>query len=80
METHMKYCDNRNNVHDPLQIVDEPGGIRYICKTCKKIMVLRRGADDRFNNKEYTEVFKRDLLQPHDNLYFKVHPELMSIV
>jgi hypothetical protein len=71
-------CDNRNNVHDPIQIADDPGGLRYICKTCKEVMILRRGYD-RFNNKEYTKVFKRDLLQPHDNLYFKVYPNRMSL-
>ena len=75
-----KICDNVSNVHDNVMVKHESDGVRYRCKICNQINVLRIGADGRMENRNYTKVFKRDLLQPHDNLYFKIYPDKMSLV
>lgn len=76
----IKPCDNISNVHDNVMIIHEQDGVRYICKICNQQNVLRIGADGRMENRNYARVFKRDLLQPHDNLYFKVYPNKMSVL
>lgn len=73
-------CDNKNSVHDNVIINETDDGIRCICKICKKINVLRREKNGRFNNRQYSKVFKRDILQPGENLYYRVHKDKMSIV
>jgi hypothetical protein len=75
-----KPCNNKSNCHDNRMITHEQDGVRYICTICWQQNVLRIGEDGRMNNREYTKVFKRDLLQPSDNLYFKVHPDKMSLI
>ena len=72
-------CDNINNVHDNLVINEEVDGIRVICKHCKKINVLRIGNDGRFNNRQYSKVFKADVVQPGSNLYYKLNQYKMSL-
>jgi len=76
----MKPCDNINSVHDITVINETPDGIRTRCKICGQIDVLRCDKDGRFNNKQYSKIFKRDILQPSDNLYYKIFPEKMSII
>lgn len=74
------FCDNINNVHDNKIINEEPDGVRYICKQCKQINVFRIGQDGRMDNRKYAEVFKMDTAQPGSNIYYKLHPEQMSII
>jgi hypothetical protein len=73
-------CNNISNTHSPRLIKEEADGVRYICDICKGQFVLRIGTDGRMDNREYTKVFKKDLLQPHDNLFFKIFPERMSVI
>lgn len=73
-------CDNINQCHDNVVINETTDGIRTYCKLCGKINVLRIGTDGRYNNREYSEIFKRDLLQPGENLYYKYHSDKMSII
>ena len=72
-------CDNLSDTHDNILIKEEKDGVRYLCKICKQQNVMRIGEDGRMDNREYTKVFKRDILQPSDNLYFKVHEYKMSL-
>lgn len=72
-------CDNKNSVHNNEIINETPDGIRVRCKECKEINVLRMDKDGRMNNRKYSKVFKRDLLQPGENLYYKIHSDKMSI-
>lgn len=72
-------CDNINNCHDNIVINEEHSGIRVRCKLCGEINVLRKDIDGRFNNREYAKIFKRDIVQVGTNLYYKIHPDKMSI-
>lgn len=73
-------CDNINESHDNIVINETPDGIRTFCKICKEINTVRFDKEGRYNNKEYSKIFKRDLLQPGENLYYKYNPDKMSIV
>ena len=73
-------CDNINNVHDNLIINQTEDGLRVICKHCKQINVLRMERNGRFNNRQYSEIFKRDILQRGSNLYYKIHDKEMSVI
>lgn len=79
MKMAIRPCDNISNVHENFMMNEEPDGVRYICDHCKQQNVLRIGLDGRMENRLYTRVFKKDVLQPHDNLYFRVHPDEMSL-
>jgi len=73
-------CDNVNEAHN-LKIINEtPDGVRVICKICKEINIIRFDANGRCDNREYSKIFKRDLLQPGENLWYKYKPQGMSIV
>lgn len=73
-------CDNINQCHDNITIGETSDGIRTYCKLCGKINEIRFDTNGRCDNREYSEIFKRDTVQPGSNLYYKIHPELMSIV
>lgn len=54
-------------------------GLRLYCKNCKEIFYIRM-VEGRFDNRLYSEVFKKDLCQPGENLYYKSRQELLSII
>lgn len=72
-------CDNINSCHENIITNETPDGIRVICTQCKQVNVLRMDKEGRFNNRAYSKIFKRDLLQPGENLYYKIYPHKMSI-
>lgn len=71
-------CDNISNCHDPITIGEDSNALRVICKQCKNIYVLRKdpntGAPEK---KEYSKIFKRDILQGNDNLFYKIYPQYL---
>lgn len=73
-------CDNINQSHDNVTINETPDGIRTYCKLCGKVNVIRFDTNGRCDNREYSEIFKRDLLQPGENLYYKYNQSKMSII
>lgn len=73
-------CDNINDSHDNQTINETPDGIRVICKICKEINIIRFDSNGRCDNREYSRIFKRDVLQPSENLYCKYHSQVMSII
>ena len=73
-------CDNKSNVHDARVIYDNNDAMVAVCIQCKELGVFRKDCDGRMNNREYTKFFKREILQPTTNLYYKVYPQLMSVL
>ena len=75
----MNICDNIKCCHSPCQIAEDNNAMRIICTTCKKQIVIRKnpykGAPE---NRAYSKVFKKDLLQGGDNLLYKYHPEFLK--
>ena len=76
----MRYCDNISDTHDNVILSQTDDGVRVMCQKCKQQQVIRIGTDGRMDNRLYSKVFKADILQPSENLYFKLHSEQMSII
>jgi hypothetical protein len=74
----IKECDNIQNVHNPIVISDE-GALRVICNQCKRQYVIRKDWRGVCLNRQYSKIFKRDVLQGSDNLFYKVHPQFLNI-
>lgn len=74
-------CDNIRGVHNPITIAEDNNALRVFCTECKTQIVLRKdpntGAPEK---REYARVFKRDILQGNDNLFYKLHPEHISVI
>lgn len=70
------FCDNRSCCHTPCQIAEDNNAMRIICTTCKKQIVIRKDPYKGVPEKrQYAEVFKKDILQGGDNLFYKYHSE-----
>ena len=68
-------CDNVSNAHDMTLIAEDRNAARYICKTCKEQHVMRKDYRGVQLNRQWSEVFKRDVLQGNDNLFYKIYPQ-----
>ena len=68
-------CDNVSNCHDPIVIGEDSNATRVICKICKEQFVIRKDWRGVHLNRQWSEVFKRDVLQGNDNLFYKIYPK-----
>ena len=74
-EAFQGYCDNFFDCHDPITVSEDNNALRVFCKICKDQIVIRkdwRGVPD---NRHYSEVFKRYILQGNDNLFYRYYPQ-----
>lgn len=71
-------CDNVSQCHDMLVIDDGDSAMRVFCKLCTHQYVIRKdpikGVPE---NRQYSKLFKRDVLQGNSNLFYKYHPEFL---
>lgn len=67
-------CDNQSHCHDPIIIGEDQNAIRVICKQCKNQCVIRKDWRGVPFNRQYSEIFKREILQPNSNLFYKYYP------
>lgn len=75
-----KKCDGYNQIHEPIVISDsQDGALRVYCSNCREVYVTRMDEDGRFD-RLYRDLFMKDAIQPPHNQYFRLHPELMSII
>lgn len=69
-------CNNISECHNPVTIGEDINALRVYCKICNAIIIIRKspitGAPEK---KHYAEVFKRDILQGNDNLFYKYYPQ-----
>jgi hypothetical protein len=72
-------CDNKREAHNPLVIYDNNDAMVAVCTLCKASQVFRKDASGRMDNRAYTQFFRRDVLQANTNLYYKYHPDKMSV-
>lgn len=71
-------CNNKSQCHDLSIVTDGDSAQRVVCKLCKANIVIRKdvvkGVPER---RQYARIFKRDILQGGDNLFYKYHPEFI---
>lgn len=72
-------CDNIRETHKVQVLSESSDAIRAICIMCKAQAVFRKDPQGRMDNRAYGEFFKRDLLQPGTNLYYKAYPGKMAV-
>lgn len=72
----IKECDNKKKCHALDVIAEDICAQRVICKECKITYIVRKnpwnGAPE---NRGYSKIFKKDVLQGKDNLFYKYHPQ-----
>lgn len=71
-------CNNKSRCHTTKTITDGDTGMRVLCVTCRHQYVIRK---DRFKgvpeNRAYSKIFKKDVLQGNDNLFYKYYPQFL---
>lgn len=73
----MTPCDNISKCHDLVFVAEDESASRVICKECKHQYVIRKDWRGIHENRQYSKVYKRDVLQGSDNLLYKYHPEFL---
>jgi len=68
-------CDNLSFCHNPVIINEDNSAQRVICTQCKYQYVLRKDWRGVFENKEYSKIFRKETLQPHQNLFYKYYSQ-----
>ncbi len=75
----LKPCNNVSSCHQLLNI-DDSDALRVICIECKKQFVIRKdpftGAPEK---RQYAKIFKRDVLQGNDNLFYKYYSHNLRV-
>ena len=68
-------CDNFSSCHTPITIGEDNNASRVMCTTCKEQYVLRKDYRGVHFNRQYSEIFKKEILQGHENLFYKYYPQ-----
>lgn len=72
-------CDNKRETHAPHILHDDASAMVAGCAICKTVQVFRKDPSGRMDNRAYLKFFKRELLQPNSNLYYKYHADELNI-
>lgn len=70
-------CDNKWNSHDPITVADDGNATRVICNHCKHQYVLKKTWTGVHENRAYSKIYKRDIIQPRENLFYKIYPKYL---
>ncbi len=70
-------CNNISNCHNPKVIADNDNATRVICQECKQQFVIRKDWRGIHENRQYSKIYKRDILQPKDNLFYKHYDQYL---
>lgn len=74
----MKYiCDNISNAHDPITTGEDYCAIRVLCRICKETYIIPKDFNLSPEKRMYARIFKRDILQPKENLFYKIYPHYL---
>lgn len=72
-------CDNVHEAHDLISRTNQKGGELAYCRICNRTYYLKHNHNGAPDNKEYGKLYFRWIVQPHNPLYYHVHPGLMNI-
>ena len=73
-------CDNVQRCHNPIEIGQDENATRWYCTECKEIGIIRKDPFKRVPEKrEYARIYRRDILQGKDNLFYKYYPQNIRI-
>ena len=73
-------CDNVQRCHKPLEIGEDSNALRWHCTECKESGIIRKDPFKQVPEKrEYARIYRRDILQGKDNLFYKYYPQNIRI-
>jgi len=70
--------DNINSVHKMKDLQNDEAILIAYCERCKKRYYVRKQADGK-TDPIYNKIFKRDVLQPGTNLYYKEYNRMQIV-
>lgn len=73
----IKQCDNIIACHNPITIGEDNNALRWHCKNCKQTGIIRKDWRGVNFNREYSKIYKKEILQPHEPLFYKYYPHYM---
>ena len=68
-------CDNVERCHNMVELNEDDSALRAMCKECKHQYVIRKDWRGIPDNEEYGKLFKRWILQGHENLFYKYYSQ-----
>lgn len=73
-------CDNVFACHELKILEEERNAMRVICIHCWGQYVIRKHhIKDVPENRQYSKIFKKDILQGNESLFYKYHPEFLRV-
>lgn len=72
-----KRCDNVSSCHSPITIGEDANALRWLCTTCKHTGIIRKDWRGVPLNRQYADVYKKEILQPNANLFYKYYPSYL---
>lgn len=68
-------CNNQSSCHKPIVIKEDESAMRVLCTECKNQYVIRKDWRGVVDNIQYSKIFKREILQPNSNLFYRYYPQ-----
>lgn len=66
-------CDDFSECHDMKTMGEDDNALRVFCRICKHMYVIRKDHNANPEKRTYAKLFKRDIIQPSQNLYYKYY-------
>lgn len=76
----MPKCDNIGTIHVPVICSETAQGYKVYCRRCDTYWCMKKDGRGVADNRAWGEAFFEDVVQPPHPLFFKLHPERMSVV
>ncbi len=70
-------CNNIEKCHKPITLGEDNNALRWYCTECKHSGIIRKDWRGVILNREYSKIFRKEILQPSDNLFYKYYPMYM---
>lgn len=74
----IKPCDNTSSCHDLINIGEDNNAMRVICSHCKHKYVIRKDWRGVPENRQYSKIYKKEILQGRDNLFYKYNEQYLA--
>lgn len=66
-------CDNISYCHNPITIGEDQNALRVLCTQCKNQYIIRKDWRGVPLNRDYSNIFRKEILQGNDNLFYKYY-------
>ena len=72
-------CDNVSQAHYPIVCAEDSNAMRWYCVICNESGIIRKDINKGSPEKrEYAKIFRRDILQGNDNLFYKYYQQYIK--